>query len=796
MMKRLTAFQLYQGLVVLGLCAAPLFMGFIAYPLVVLVNRPYGGFLWSWSSAQQRYVVNDTLPAPKPLTAGDILVAVNGQSEPRDYLTVVAQELYNDQWRGCPAVPPADLTITYVVERPGEQLHYNLPLTCFTWSTLGQILWRTYPFALFLWLLGLLVFWANRQEEGNLAFAFLMSLLAIYIAKQASHNAYGLYSNWGQFEALAISVPMLLFLPPTILHVAYTVPLGYPSERLKKWAWVWYWFVPAGLLPLGLLQFWTPLRPVSQVLDLNGVTGFLGISLTILALAILCGRAIYLADVGEKIPWPVFLRPAVNQRIKAQARWIAVSTSLVAPMGGLLVVSEKPWWFETSPNELALLLIITLINLGVAISIIRYQTLPGRWVWLKLLLLLGITICVFGGSLVFANLSPSFSLFVVLFIFALILRWPGRGEWEQALSRLTDVRTVEQATAEQFAVELQQKVGLDDIANFVVYALAEKLDLTVVALWVRRGEQFVLQDTTADWNLNGEELGDLPLSAGAGLPAGLQTMLPHCYPLVVGEKEQIGLLALSERWSGIPFDEQDRPALTMMFQQVALSLNNALQIRALGEMMLRMEQVRDEEQLRLGTDFHNDVYPKIWQLQQYLQGILAQQPAGVVQNQAVLALAEVASIGQEIRKVINNELAPTRLSHLLGQRLAELQEQNSGRELTWQIDLSPEVDGVVKPEQSRDLVRICIAAVHNALKHASPQTITVRVSLENGAIYFVVADDGAGFVVGSEAERLRHNHYGLYVIAMRLRRYGAEVEIESRPGAGTKIWGYLPLMSV
>jgi signal transduction histidine kinase len=81
----------------------------------------------------------------------------------------------------------------------------------------------------------------------------------------------------------------------------------------------------------------------------------------------------------------------------------------------------------------------------------------------------------------------------------------------------------------------------------------------------------------------------------------------------------------------------------------------------------------------------------------------------------------------------------------------------------------------------------CLEALQNVAKYAEATGATVRLSRSNGTLTFEVSDDGRGFDPDA-AER----GSGLQGIADRLAALGGELEIESRPGAGTRVRGRVP----
>jgi two-component system sensor kinase FixL len=81
------------------------------------------------------------------------------------------------------------------------------------------------------------------------------------------------------------------------------------------------------------------------------------------------------------------------------------------------------------------------------------------------------------------------------------------------------------------------------------------------------------------------------------------------------------------------------------------------------------------------------------------------------------------------------------------------------------------------------LYRIAQEAVSNAVRHASPSSIFIRLSEEIGHLTLEVSDDGVGLGSSSNPER----GIGLQIMGYRANLAGANLEIISREGAGTQI---------
>ena len=66
---------------------------------------------------------------------------------------------------------------------------------------------------------------------------------------------------------------------------------------------------------------------------------------------------------------------------------------------------------------------------------------------------------------------------------------------------------------------------------------------------------------------------------------------------------------------------------------------------------------------------------------------------------------------------------------------------------------------------------------------------------EGGAIRLTVIDDGEGFAVRGDGERLAKRSFGLSGMEERVRILGGRMKVKSAPGQGTRIFASVPLDS-
>ncbi len=104
-------------------------------------------------------------------------------------------------------------------------------------------------------------------------------------------------------------------------------------------------------------------------------------------------------------------------------------------------------------------------------------------------------------------------------------------------------------------------------------------------------------------------------------------------------------------------------------------------------------------------------------------------------------------------------------------------------------DLAPVPDFV-----AGNLLLVAQEALHNALKHAHPRTVTIEVRFADTTdrIALTVRDDGDGFTPGAQAGAAQ-GHFGVTGMRERIERLHGTFRLDSAPGRGTTLAIEVPL---
>jgi two-component system sensor kinase FixL len=204
----------------------------------------------------------------------------------------------------------------------------------------------------------------------------------------------------------------------------------------------------------------------------------------------------------------------------------------------------------------------------------------------------------------------------------------------------------------------------------------------------------------------------------------------------------------------------------------------------------RLEQeileISDHEQRRIGSDLHDDLCQRLAGIRfscDALRNSLKKiPPEGVLDR--VEKIGTTVSEAIEHTRMLARGLSPVALES--NGLVAALQELTDGVKELFGVDYTFESKGKIAVNDAMvatHLYRITQEAINNALKHGSPTHLLVSLKKVGDKVALTIDDNGAGFSVdGPQSQGM-----GLRTIAYRAGMIGADLEVKSKPGHGTKI---------
>lgn len=216
--------------------------------------------------------------------------------------------------------------------------------------------------------------------------------------------------------------------------------------------------------------------------------------------------------------------------------------------------------------------------------------------------------------------------------------------------------------------------------------------------------------------------------------------------------------------------------------------------KALGEKNVKLAQYAttveqlaiSHERNRMARDLHDTLAHTLSAVSVQLQALNTQFDSDA--EGARQTLKNTTSLTRDGLKEVRRALIALRASPLedLGLKLAlrHLLETSAVRAgINIEFDIADELDRL-PPETEQSFYRIAEEAVNNAIRHADAGSISVSLSQDKGARQLEIIDDGIGFDADTDPAE---GHFGIRGMQERAVLCNGQLEIESRPGAGTTV---------
>jgi two-component system NarL family sensor kinase len=195
----------------------------------------------------------------------------------------------------------------------------------------------------------------------------------------------------------------------------------------------------------------------------------------------------------------------------------------------------------------------------------------------------------------------------------------------------------------------------------------------------------------------------------------------------------------------------------------------------------------DNERRRIAGDLHDGVVQNLAGLSYSLAAAAEGMPAQSETRKVVDEGAEQARRSVRDLRTLLVDIYPPALQRAgLEAALSDLLSGVGGRgcEVHLRFDPGPELP----PATEALLFRVAQEAVRNVREHADARRLEVSVSRGDGRVTLEVVDDGRGFSPAEgPAANAPEGHFGLRLLADLARDSGADFELVSAPGAGTRV---------
>jgi len=243
-----------------------------------------------------------------------------------------------------------------------------------------------------------------------------------------------------------------------------------------------------------------------------------------------------------------------------------------------------------------------------------------------------------------------------------------------------------------------------------------------------------------------------------------------------------GNLYLTEKRGAAEFTEEDQEAVVTLAAQAGVAIENA----RLHEDLRRLAVLEDRE--RIAQELHDGVIQSLFAVGMGLQaaGAMADDPE-TVRGRLDAAVNDVDRVIRDLRNYIfglgggpaDRELS--RALHGLGDELRR------GSEIAIRVEVDPAASGALA-SRATDIAQFAREALTNAVRHSGAATVSVVISRDDGSFVLEIEDDGKGF----DPEATEGPGRGLGNLRARAQTLGADLDIDSEPGRGTRVRLVMP----
>src|SRR5918999_1067695 len=261
---------------------------------------------------------------------------------------------------------------------------------------------------------------------------------------------------------------------------------------------------------------------------------------------------------------------------------------------------------------------------------------------------------------------------------------------------------------------------------------------------------------------------------------GLDSYLAIC--LRASDGSHLGHLAVLDA-RPMEADDDDIAALRIFASRAAAELERRRQATALAASRERVIEAADAERRRVGRDLHDGAQQRLAAVSNLVRAARRKldgaEPA--VGSLLDLAADELTTAHAELRELARGVYPVALAERGLCDAIRSLA---GGCSVPVEIDVP---DGDALPESAQLAAYFLVAeSLANVGRYARASKVSVRARVADGALRVEVADDGVG---GADPG----GGTGLRGLADRMQALGGRLEVDSPPGAGTRVSATIPL---
>jgi two-component system NarL family sensor kinase len=205
-------------------------------------------------------------------------------------------------------------------------------------------------------------------------------------------------------------------------------------------------------------------------------------------------------------------------------------------------------------------------------------------------------------------------------------------------------------------------------------------------------------------------------------------------------------------------------------------------------LLLRALNASDTERRVIAADLHDGVVQDLAGTS-YALAVAAENVDATPTNDVARTLRTGANATRQSMRQLRSLLVEIYPPNLRDAGLEPALNDLTAKAVARGVAVDVDVDEGLRPSDTveRLVFRTAQEALRNVVEHAAAETCSIEVHANGRDVVLVVADDGAGFERSVLEERRVQGHLGLALLADQAADLGGSLDIDSTPGAGTRV---------
>jgi len=264
------------------------------------------------------------------------------------------------------------------------------------------------------------------------------------------------------------------------------------------------------------------------------------------------------------------------------------------------------------------------------------------------------------------------------------------------------------------------------------------------------------------------------------------------------KKTILGVLNVSRRKGRPNYTEEDAQLLNVFASQIAVAVQNARFYESIRAERDRILSAQEEVRRELARDLHDGLIQHLGAMMislEHARSLLGSEEVSLaaeldnLKSMARQAIRDARSLVFGLRPLI---LETKGLSAALNAYVEQLRATNP--EITFHVT-APGLEGDLPIQTQRVVFAILQEAIQNARKHAPARNVWITLQRGKKHLSAVVQDDGTGFDLEEIAATYDQRYsFGLLNMRERAELIDAELNIDSEPGKGTRVYLDVPIL--